>query len=300
VRGFILCLIYAFINIGLMLFKKNTNSDNSEKAEMTFVEHLDVLRSHLFKSVVATTIGAVVVAVFNNFIVQRILLGPTRADFPTYRLLCQASNYFNLGSRLCMKDIKLEMQSNTVSGQFDVYLNVIVIGGFVLAFPYVFFQFWKFIKPGLTKNELNNTRGVIFWVSTLFFIGVLFGYFVISPYTINFFANFTLDEKIKNIWTINSYFNTVLPLTLGSGLAFQLPLVLYFLAKIGVVSATLLKNFRRYAYLTIIVVAGFITPPDMLSQIICSVPIIILYEVSILLCKRVENEQKKEEIEEWS
>lgn len=278
-----------------MLFNKNKETATGDKAEMTFVEHLDVLRAHLFKSVVAITIGAVAVAVFNNFIVQKVLLGPTRSDFPTYTFLCRISNYLKLGSSLCMHEIKLEMQSNTVSGQFDVYLNVIVIGGFVVAFPYVFLQFWKFVKPALTKNELRNTRGVIFWVSMLFFIGVLFGYFVISPYTINFFANFTLDSKIKNIWTITSYFNTVLPLTLGSGLAFQLPLVLYFLAKVGVVSASLLKKFRRYAYLTIVVVAGFITPPDMLSQIICSVPIIILYEISILLCRKVEQKQAKEE-----
>ncbi|MBS1641278.1 MAG: twin-arginine translocase subunit TatC [Bacteroidetes bacterium] len=282
-----------------MLFNRKNNSNSSEKAEMSFIEHLDVLRSHLFKSVVATTIGAIVVAVFNNFIVQRILLGPTRGDFPTYTLLCKVSNYLKLGSSLCMKEIKLEMQSNTVSGQFDVYLNVIVIGGFVIAFPYIFWQFWKFAKPALTQKELKNSRGVIFWVSTLFFIGILFGYFVISPYTINFFANFSLDEKIKNIWTINSYFNTVLPLTLGSGLAFQLPLVLYFLAKVGVVSATTLKKFRRYAYLTIIVVAGFITPPDMLSQIICSVPIILLYEISIILCRKVEIKENNKAAQEW-
>ncbi|MBS1627976.1 MAG: twin-arginine translocase subunit TatC [Bacteroidetes bacterium] len=282
-----------------MLFNRKNNSNPSEKAEMSFIEHLDVLRSHLFKSVVATTIGAIVVAIFNNFIVQRILLGPTRGDFPTYSLLCRASNYLKLGSSLCMKEIKLEMQSNTVSGQFDVYLNVIVIGGFVIAFPYIFWQFWKFAKPALTQKELKNSRGVIFWVSTLFFIGILFGYFVISPYTINFFANFSLDEKIKNIWTINSYFNTILPLTLGSGLAFQLPLVLYFLAKVGVVSATALKKFRRYAYLTIIVVAGFITPPDMLSQIICSVPIILLYEISIIICRKVEIKENNKAAQEW-
>ena len=281
-----------------MLLNKNRKS--SENAEMTFVEHLDVLRAHLFRSVVAISIGAVIMAVFNNFIVQRILLGPTRADFPTYTFLCKASNYLHLGSKLCMQDIALNMQSNTVTGQFDVYLSVIVIGGFVMAFPYVFWQFWKFVKPGLTKKEIQSTGGVIFWVSFLFFIGVLFGYFVISPYTINFFANFTLDGKIKNIWTITSYFNTVLPLTLGSGLAFQLPLVLYFLAKIGIVSARTLAGFRRYAYLIIIVVAGFITPPDMLSQIICSVPIILLYEISIWLCKGVEKQQRKEELQEWS
>jgi sec-independent protein translocase protein TatC len=281
-----------------MLFnKKNKASENSE---MTFVEHLDVLRVHLFRSVVAIAIGAVVMVAFNNFIVQRILLGPIHADFPTYTYLCKVSNYLHLGSRLCMQDIKLDMQSNTVTGQFDVYLTVIVIGGIIIAFPYVFWQFWQFVKPGLTSKEIQNTGGVIFWVSFLFFIGILFGYFVISPYTINFFANFRLDNKIRNIWTINSYFNTILPLTLGSGLAFQLPLVLYFLAKIGVVSAHTLAGFRRYAYLIIIVVAGFITPPDMLSQIICSVPIILLYEISIWVCRRVEKKQQNEEAQEWS
>jgi sec-independent protein translocase protein TatC len=278
-----------------MALNRTSTSDN-ERAEMSFVEHLDVLRAHLFRSAIAVTIGGIVMAIYNSFIVQKILLGPTRSDFPTYTFLCKVSGQLGLGDKLCMKEIKLEMQSNTVSGQFDVYLTSIVIGGFVMAFPYVFWQFWKFVRPALTHKEVNNTRGVIFWVSLLFFVGILFGYFVISPYTVNFFANFTLDPKIKNFWTITSYFNTILPLTLGSGLAFQLPLVLFFLAKVGIVSATSLKGFRRYAYLTIIVVAGVITPPDMLSQIICSVPIILLYEISILLCKRVE---KKQAVAEW-
>ncbi|MDR0791745.1 MAG: twin-arginine translocase subunit TatC [Chitinophagaceae bacterium] len=282
-----------------MLFKKK-NKTTDGHSEMSFVEHLDVLRAHLFRSVVAVAAGAIIIVVFNNFIVQKILLGPIHADFPTYVYLCKISNYLHLGSKLCMQEITLDMQSNTVTGQFDVYLTVIVIGGFVMAFPYVFWQFWQFVKPGLTKREVQNSNGVIFWVSFLFFIGILFGYFVISPYTVNFFANFKLDGKIRNIWTINSYFNTILPLTLGSGLAFQLPLVLYFLAKVGVVSARTLAGFRRYAYLIIIVVAGFITPPDMLSQIICSVPIILLYEISIWLCKSVEKKQAEEERKEWS
>jgi sec-independent protein translocase protein TatC len=269
----------------------------SDKAEMTFIEHLDALRAHLFRAAVATVIGAVVVAIYNNFIIQRILLGPTRPDFPTYTYLCKLSNYFGFGNKFCMKEIHLDLQSTTLTGQFDVYLDVIVIGGFILAFPYVLWQFWKFIKPALSKNELSNSRGVIFWVSFLFFIGISFGYFVLSPYTVNFFANFSLDDKIKNIPTISSYFNTVLPLTLGCGLAFQMPLILYFLAKIGVVSATSLKKFRKYSILIIVVLTGIITPPDMFSQIICSIPLIILYEVSILVCKRVEKNEVKAEAE---
>jgi sec-independent protein translocase protein TatC len=186
-----------------------------------------------------------------------------------------------------------------VAGQFDIYFNIILIGGFILAFPYVFWQFWKFTKPALSSKELKNTRGVIFWVSLLFFIGVLFGYFVIAPYTINFFANFSIDDNIENIWTIGSYFNTIVPLILGAGLAFQLPLVMYFLAKVGIVSSKYLRRVRKYAIVIMLIVSGIITPPDMLSQIICTLPLWLLYEISILLCVKVEKRQGKEEAE-WN
>lgn len=264
---------------------------------MTFIEHLDALRAHLFRAAIATAIGGIFIAVYKDFIVQRVLLGPTRPDFPTYTFLCNLSNKLGFGNKFCMQEIHLEMQSTTLTGQFDVYLDVIIIGGFVVAFPYILWQFWKFVKPALSKNELSNSRGVIFWVSLLFFIGIFFGYFVLSPYTVNFFANFSLDSKIKNIPTISSYFNTVLPLTLGCGLAFQLPLILFFLAKVGIVSATSLRNFRKYAILTIVVITGIICPPDMFSQIICSIPIILLYEISIVVCRRVE--KKENQIVEW-
>ncbi len=267
--------------------------------EMSFIEHLDVLRSHLFKSAVAVAIGAIVMAIYNTFIVKKILMGPTHPEFPTYSFLCNTSHKLGLGNKLCMSEIHVRMQSTSVAGQFDVYFNIILIGGFILAFPYVFWQFWKFAKPALTPKELKNTRGVIFWVSLLFFIGVLFGYFVIAPYTIHFFANFKIDDNIENIWTISNYFNTIVPLILGAGLAFQLPLVMYFLAKIGVVSSAYLKRVRKYAILIMLIVAGIITPPDMLSQIICTLPLMLLYEISILLCVKVEKQQKKEEAE-WN
>lgn len=274
-----------------------SNRTNTEKAEMTFIEHLDALRAHLFRCAIAIGVGAIFIAIYNDFIIQRVLLGPTRPDFPTYTYLCRLSNYLGFGNKFCMKEIHLEMQSTTLTGQFDVYLDVIVIGGIVAAFPYILYEFWKFVKPALNKNELNNTRGVIFWVSLLFFIGIFFGYFILSPYTVNFFANFSLGNNIKNIPTISSYFNTVLPLTLGCGLAFQLPLILFFLAKIGIVSATSLKNFRKYAILIIVVITGIICPPDMFSQIICSVPLVVLYEVGILVCRRVEKKEAK--LVEW-
>jgi sec-independent protein translocase protein TatC len=266
---------------------------------MTFIEHLDELRGHLFKSAVAVGIGAIIIVIYNNFIVKKVLMGPIHSDFITYGYLCRISQFLHLGNKLCMTGIKVRMQSNAVSGQFDVFFNIVLIGGFILAFPYVFWQFWKFTRPALTPKELKNSRGVIFWVSFLFFTGVLFGYFVIAPYTINFFANFKIDDNIENIWTISSYFGTLVPLILGAGLCFQLPLVMYFLTKVGVVSSAWLRKSRRYAILIIVIVAGIITPPDMLSQIIVSVPLIMLYEISIMLAKRVEKREKQEEAE-WS
>ncbi len=281
----------------MKLFKKRTK-DGTEK-EMSFIEHLDVLRGHLFKSALAVAVGAILMAVYNKFIVQRILMGPTHGDFPTYGILCRLSQKWGLGNKLCMQEIHVKMQSNTVAGQFNVYFNIILIGGFILAFPYVFYQFWSFAKPALKPKELKNTRGVIFYVSLLFFLGVFFGYFVIAPYTINFFANFSLDSNIENIWTIADYFGTITPLILGAGLAFQLPLVMYFLAKVGVISASYLRKVRKYAILIIVVVASIITPPDMLSTIVASVPLVILYEVSIFLCARVEKKAALEEAKVW-
>ncbi|HEY4876728.1 MAG TPA: twin-arginine translocase subunit TatC [Puia sp.] len=277
----------------------NRSGKGGNRAEMSFIEHLDELRGHLFKSAIAVVLGAIVMAVYNKFIVKKILMGPTHGDFPTYGILCKISQKLGLGSKLCMEQINVKMQSTAVAGQFDVYFNILLIGGFILAFPYVFWQFWKFTKPALTSKELKNTRGVIFWVSLLFFTGVFFGYFVIAPYTINFFSRFSIDDSIQNIWTIASYFNTIVPLILGAGLAFQLPLVMYFLAKVGVVSAKYLRRVRKYAILIMLIVAGIITPPDMLSQIVCTIPLMLLYEISVWLCARVEKKKKEQEAE-WN
>lgn len=282
----------------MSLFKKRPAKDSD--AEMSFIEHIDELRKHLFKSIIAIVIGAIIMAYFNNILVKKVLMGPLHSDFPTYKFICKVGRLLGMGDKLCLAQLNVKMQSNAVSGQFNAYLNIILIGGFIIAFPYVFLQFWKFVKPALKSNELRGTRGVIFWVSLLFFIGVLFGYFLIAPYTINFFANFTLDDGIQNLWTIGSYFNTLVPLILGCGLAFQLPLVIFFLAKIGVANSSFLRKHRKYAIMIIVIAVSIITPPDMLSTIICSLPLLLLYEISIFLCVSVEKKQKKEEKNEVS
>lgn len=270
-----------------------------ERAEMSFIDHLEVLRGHIFRAFIAVAAGAVIVGVFNKFVIKKILLGPTHADFPTYNWLCRMGKNLKLGNALCMDQVGVKMQSTSVGGQFSMWFTVVLIGGVILAFPYIFFEFWRFIKPALTKKELSRTRGVIFWVSLLFFTGVAFGYFVISPYTINFFSNFQLDETIENRWTITSYIDTIIPLILGSGLAFQLPLVIFFLAKVGIVNATFLRKSRKYAIVIILIIAGIITPgPDLISQLTVALPLFLLYEISILLTRNVERQKIEEEAKE--
>jgi len=283
-----------------MAFKLFGRKKDDEKAEMSFIDHLEVLRGHLFRSALAIAVGAIVFIIYDDFIVKKVLMGPTHADFPTYKWLCKFGHAVGLGDKMCMKEIGLKMQSTSVSGQFSMYFTLIFVGGIIVAFPYIFWEFWRFIKPALTKKELSKTRGVIFWVSLLFFSGILFGYFIIAPYTVNFFATFQLDENIENIWTITSYIDTLVPLILGTGLAFQLPLVMFFLAKVGLMSPDFLRRNRKYAIVIILILAGIITPPDVISQVICTIPLMLLYEISIGLTARVQKEKELEEKEEWS
>jgi len=284
--------------MALSFFRRG--SSGQPQAEMSFIDHLEVLRGHLFRSVIAILVGAVVIAFNKDFFVKKVLLGPTKADFPTYGVFCRIGEYLNLRDALCMQGLNIQMQSTGVATQFSTFISIMIIGGIVIAFPYIFWEFWRFIKPALTRKELQNTRGLIFWVSFLFFLGVFFGFFVIAPYTLNFFGDFQLDESIENRWTIASYFDTMIPLILGTGLAFQLPLLMILLAKIGIVSATYLRKVRKYSIVIIMIVAAVITPgPDVISQMTVAVPLLLLYEISILLTIKIER-QRAEEDKEWS
>ncbi len=271
-----------------------------EKAEMSFIDHLEVLRKHLFRSVLFIVLGMIVAAIYNQFIVDKIVLGPIHEDFVTFKKICEWGRQIGLGDKMCIGKIGVTMQNVDTTGQVSLFFTSMFVTGFILAFPLVFREFWKFVRPALTKNELRKTRGVIFWVSFLFFTGVLFGYFILMPFSMNFLATFTMSDSIQNIWTIKSYINTMMPLVLGSGLAFQMPLVMFFLAKIGIVTGSFLRKNRRYAVVAILIVAAIITPPDVISQIVVTVPLWLLYEISIGLAFRVEKEKAREEKEEWS
>ena len=282
------------------LFGWKKKEGSEEKAEMSFIDHLEVLRKHLFRSVLFIVLGMIVAGIYNDFIVDKIVLGPIHEDFVTFKKICEWGRQIGLGDKMCIGKIGVTMQNVDTTGQVSLFFTSMFVTGFILAFPFVFREFWRFVKPALTKNELKKTRGVIFWVSFLFFTGVLFGYFILMPFSMNFLATFTMSDSIQNIWTIKSYINTMMPLVLGSGLAFQMPLVMFFLAKIGIVSGSFLRKNRRYAIVVILIVAAIITPPDVISQIVVTLPLWLLYEISIVLASRVEKEKARQEKEEWS
>jgi sec-independent protein translocase protein TatC len=279
------------------LFSKKNEDD---KAEMSFIDHLEALRGHLFRSAIAVTIGMIIAGIYNKFIIDQIVLGPIHRDFITFRKICELGQRMGMGDKMCIGKLNVSMQNVDTTGQVSLFFTSLFVSGLVIAFPYVFYEFWKFVKPALTKKELRKTRGVIFWVSFLFFLGILFGYFVLMPFSMNFLGSFSMSDTIQNIWTIKSYINTMMPLVLGAGLAFQLPLVIYFLAKIGLITGKFLRTNRRYAIVIILIIAAIITPPDVVSQVVVTFPLWILYEISILLAAKEEKERAKTEKEEWS
>jgi sec-independent protein translocase protein TatC len=276
------------------------NKNKEEGAEMSFIDHLEELRWVILYCVIAALVGALAVGLYHKWFFDHVVMAPAKANFVTYDLMCAAGQKLGMGSSLCIEPFKVDLLSTKVYGQFNMMFSFSLTAGFILAFPFIFWMFWRFIKPALTDKELKGIRGVIFWVSLMFFIGIAFGYFFLSPYAINFFATFQLSSSIKNMWAVDDYISMLTSFTLGCGLAFQLPLVLYFLAKIGIVTAAFLKKYFRHAIVVIVIIAAIITPPDGITQIIVATPLIILYWISIGLVSRVNRRQAKQEVEEWS
>lgn len=272
---------------------------SDDQAEMSFVDHLEALRWHVVRSLAAVLVGAIVVFANIDFFFNDIILGPAHNDFITYKLICDFSHKVGMGDAMCMEDIKLKLISTEMSSQFMMSFTIAFVTGFIIAFPYVFWEFWRFVGPALTPKEKKKTRGMIFWVSMLFFLGVGFGYFLLAPYTVNFFASFTLSPLIENSFRISDYIENITQLVLGTGVVFQLPLAVLFLSRVGIVTPTFLRASRKYAVVIILIIAAVITPPDVVSQLIVTIPLWILYEISISISARVVRDQEKKD-KEWS
>ena len=246
-----------------------------EEGEMSFLQHLEVLRWHLVRSVSAIFIVSIVAFFAKDFLFDTLLLGPKRGDFWTYQMACK---YLDL---LCFDEMPFDLINISMSGQFSTHIVVSIIAGFVVAFPYVVFEIWRFVKPGLHSNERKYANGMVIYVSFLFILGVLFGYYFIAPLSVNFLGTYQVSETIRNQIDLNSYFSTVATLVLASGVVFELPILIYFLTKIGLVTPASLRQYRKHAVVGILILAAVITPPDVSSQILVFIPLMLLYEISI-------------------
>ena len=260
--------------------------------DMSFLDHLEELRWHLIRATIAVVSMGFVAFLMKDFIFDGIIFGPKRASFPTYQLLCSSAKALGLDS-FCFTELPFRIQSRTMSGQFSAHIWTSITAGFIIAFPYVLYEIWKFVSPGLHDNERKNAKGFIFVASLLFFLGVLFGYYVVTPLSINFLGSYQVSDQVFNDFDLSSYIALVRACSLSSGLIFQLPIVIYFLTRIGLVTPEWLKKYRKYALVIVLIISAIITPPDIASQVIVSIPVLILYEISILIAKRVVKIQQK-------
>ena len=260
--------------------------------EMSFLDHLEDLRWHILRSFIAIFIVGIGAFIFKDFIFDKIIFGPKDINFPTYKILCTISNFIGLDDSFCITELPFRVQSRTVSGQFSAHIWTSIAAGFVIAFPYVLYQFWSFISPGLYQNEKKYARGFIFVSSLLFFIGVVFGYYVVCPLSINFLVNYSVSNEVFNDFDLNSYIGLVRASVLASGLIFELPIIIYFLTKVGLVNPEILIKYRKFALVGVLILAAVITPPDVASQIIVAIPIVILYQISIYISRIVTKNNK--------
>ncbi|MEJ6615369.1 MAG: twin-arginine translocase subunit TatC [Crocinitomicaceae bacterium] len=255
---------------------------------MSFLNHLEELRWRLVRIAIAIVTVSTVLWFYQEWIMDNLFLSMKDPTFITFQFMC---DHFGV----CVEAIPLKMQSMTVSGQFSYALMTSIMGGIVLAFPFIFYQIWRFVKPGLKKNEQTVTKGIVFYVSLLFFIGIAFGYFIVAPLCVQFFGSYQISAKIENIFTINSYMSTIISTVFYSGLLFLLPVVSYLFTKLGVITPEFLRKYRKHAIVGILVLSAIITPPDLISQVIVGIPIVLLYEIGILVAARVENNKNKEQ-----
>lgn len=267
-----------------------------DEKEMTFLDHLEELRWHLVRSLIAIVSFAVLAFVAKGFFFGKLILGPSKVDFWTYQMLCSLSELLN-SNALCIDELPFILQSRQMTGQFAMHITSSFVIGIICAFPYVFWEIWRFIKPGLYPTERKAARGAVFYVSFLFTLGVFFGYFIVVPISVNFLANYQIDPTILNEFDIISYVTTVTTLTLACGVLFQLPIVVYFGTRAGLITSSLMKQYRKHAIVLILVLGAMLTPPDPFSQLLIAIPLTGLYQIGIYIAKRVEREEALEESE---
>jgi len=274
------------------------------KGEMSFLEHLEELRWLIIRSLVAILLFSIVSFHFDKIIFNNILLAPKQPDFFTNKLLCRLgdwllhnlSNLFH-SNNLCINQRPFQIINTNMSGQFQADMWISIIAGIIIAFPFIIWEIWRFIAPALYNKERKSARGAVWAVSGLFMVGVLFGYYIISPLSVNFLNTYTISSQIQNLINLNSYFSTVASVTLASGLVFELPVLAFFLARAGIVSAAFMRKYRRHSIIANMILAAIIAPPDVFSMTLVALPLILLYEVSIWIVRIIERKKMKNAIQ---
>lgn len=262
---------------------------------MTFVDHLEELRWHIVRSLIAVLAVAIVIFINMDVYFDTVIMGPIRPDFVSYDALCRFSHWAGLGDSLCVPTVQARLQATTFGSQFISSISIAFMSGLIISFPYVFWEFWRFVKPALTARELSSTRFAIFFVSLFFFTGASFGYYLLAPFTFSFLGNYQLGNMnlLDTRPMLSDYVDNLINITLGTALAFQLPVVAYVLTRIGLITPSFLKTYRKYAFVAILIVAAIITPsPDWMSQMLVTVPLMLLYELSIIISRRVHKQEE--------
>jgi sec-independent protein translocase protein TatC len=265
--------------------------------EMSFLEHLEELRWHIIRSILAIVILMIVAFIFKNFIFDKVILAPKDPDFFTNRILCQLGEFlkakFMKTNILCINTKPLNLINIKMAGQLTTHITVAMVTGVIFAFPVILWEFWKFFKPALHTNERQHARGAVFAASLLFFTGVVFGYYMLAPLSIHFLSSYQISPDVVNQINIRSYIGTLTSICLATGLVFELPIITFFLTKIGIVTPAFLKKYRKHAIVVIFIIAAIITPPDVFSQTLVAIPLLVLYEVGIVISKRVMKQKEK-------
>jgi len=265
-----------------------TNIALAEEEEMSFLDHLEELRWHIIRSLIAIIIFAVVAFIFIRPIFDYVLLAPSRSDFWTYDLFCAFSEWVKLGDRFCLRPGSLDFQVLDITAQFMISIKSSAMIGLICAFPYLAWEIWRFIEPALYEEEKKNATNVVASVSFLFMVGILFGYFVLTPFSVNFFANYKISDLILNQFKITSYISLLTTITMAAGVMFELPVAVFILSKMGLLTPSIMRTYRKHAFVVILVIAAIITPADIWTQILVTVPVYFLYEVSVIISGRVE------------
>lgn len=269
-------------------------NQNNPEAEMSFLEHLEALRWHLMRSAVVVVALAIGFFIYREFLFDQVLLAPKMPQFWTYRQFCKLSHFLNLGDALCFGKNTFELINTELSGQFTMHMWASMVAGLVCGAPYVFWELWQFIKPALKNSEKNAATGTVFYASFLFLLGILFGYYIIVPLSVNFLGTYQVSNEVKNMIQMESFISTVTTITLASGIVFELPVVVYFLTKIGIMGPAFMRTYRKHAVVVILILAAVITPsPDVTSQLLVALPLYLLYEISIFISGYVQGKEER-------